>query len=122
MPAYSTPQAGGVRTCLYPGDSLALFNAEVVTTGEASIPFNRALSPSGSDQGTTFSIDWTDTPTGSTVVIQGSNIDTDGDYITLYTSTAVQHDVYTDIGRYKFYRAKCSTYAAGTSLTVIAQR
>lgn len=122
MPQYSTLQAGGVRTSLSPGDSLALFNNEAVVNGEASIPFNRANGPSGDDAGTTFSIDWQNAPTGSTVVIQASNTDVDANYVTVYTSTAQQHDLYTDIGRSKFYRAKVTTYASGGNLTVTAQR
>lgn len=122
MPSYSTLQAGGVKTALMPGDSLALFNNEAVTTGESSISFNRARGPIGADSGTTFSIDWAASPTGSTVVIQVANQDVDADYVTVYTSTAKQHDAYTDIGRAKFYRAQVTTYSAGGNLTVIAQR
>lgn len=122
MPAFNTVQAGGVRTALSPGDSLALFNAETVTSNEASIPFNRANGPSGDDAGTTFSIDWETTPTGSTVLIQVANQDVDADYVTVYTSTALQHDVYTDIGRARYYRAKVAPYAAGGKLTLIANR
>lgn len=80
------------------------------------------MSPSGDDAGTSFTIDFAAAATGSTVVIQASNQDVDADYQTVFTSTAKQHDAYTDIGRSKFYRALCSTYAAGGNLTVIASR
>lgn len=118
---YGTPQAGGTLTALQPGDSLDLFNAETPAAPQASIAFARGSSPSGSDQGVTFQIAFAAAPTAS-VVIQGSNIDSDADYETLYTSSNKQFDAYTDTGRWAFYRAKLVSQSAGGAVTVLAQR
>lgn len=122
MPNYGTLQAGNVLTALYPGSGpYYLFNAETPTAPQASIAFNRAFSASLNDNGTTFQIIFASAPTSS-VLIQGSDIDVDGDYLTLYTSTSKQFDSYTDVQRFSFYRAKVATQSAGGAITVVAQR
>lgn len=121
MPNYGTPQAGGTLTALQPGDELYLFNAETPAAPQASIAFARGYSPSGDDAGVTFQILFAAAPTDS-LVIQGSNIDSDADYETLYTSTSKQQDAYTDTGRWAFYRAKLVSQTAGGAVTVLAQR
>jgi hypothetical protein len=130
MPAYGVAQAGfnvganlGLNLrAVYPGDDYTLFNAEVVATGSTSVAFVRAMAPNATQTAMTFSIDWAAVPTGSTIVIQASNTDLDADYVTVYTSTALQHDLYTDVGQSAFYRAKVTTYAAGGVCTVKVQR
>ena len=97
---------------------MPLFNAEVLAAPVASIPFLRALSQ---DSGTTFTIGFAAAPTAS-VAIQGSNVDLDAQYQTLYTSSNKQVDGYTDIGRWRYYRAILLSQSAGGALTVIAQR
>lgn len=121
MPLYGVAQAGGVLTCLIPGDSMTLFAAETLTAPQASVAFNRGESPSGNDQGCTFQILFATAPT-STLAIQGSNLDVDADYVTLFTSTSKQQDGYTDTGRWAFYRAKLLTQSAGGAVTVNVQR
>lgn len=121
MPVYGVPQSGGVLACISPGESITLFNAETLTAPQASVAFNRGNSPSLSDQGTTFQILFATAPT-STLAIQGSNVDVDAAYVTLFTSTSKQQDSYTDTQRFAFYRAKLLTQSAGGAVTVIAQR
>lgn len=129
MPLYGVAQAGGNQTSpglnltdVSPGDTFILFNAETLTAPQASVAFNRGFGPGMSDQGTTFQIKFAATPVTGTLAIQGSNVDIDGSYETLYTSTNVQYDSYTDTGRWRFYRAKLLTQSAGGAVTVIAQR
>ena len=121
MPNYGTPQAGGTLTALQPGDAMYLFNAESPTAPQASVAFARAVGPSASDQGVTFQIEFAAAPTAS-VLIQGSNVDSDAWYITLYTSSNKQFDSYTDTQRFAFYRSKLASQSAGGALTVLAQR
>lgn len=132
MPKYGIAQAGSQSganmglnlTGVAPGESFVLLStSDDVTTGTpASVAFMPITGPDNLRSGITFTIDWTATPTGSTVLIQGSNLDIDGDYQTLYTSTATAHDSYNDVGGFLFYRAKVSVYSAGTSVQVIAKR
>lgn len=121
MPNYGIPQAGGTLTALQPGDALALFNAESPAAPQASVAFVRAMGPGGVDGGTTFSVVFAAAPTDS-LVIQGSNADVEAQYQTLFTSTNKQFDLYTDTGRWAFYRAKLVTQSAGGAVTVVAQR
>ena len=92
---------------------------ETPAAPQASIPLARAISASQSDQGTTFQIIFTASPT-AVVEIQASNVNVDADYVTVYTSTNTQFDAYTDVGRSAFYRARLLS-GSGT-LSVIAQR
>lgn len=112
---------GQAATSLEPGNSLALFNNETPNPPQASIAFRRAPGRTDDDQGVTFSIAFAAAATDS-LLIQGSNQDIDAQYQTLYTSTNKQFDLYTDIGRWAFYRAKLASQAAGGAVTVIAQR
>lgn len=128
MPAYGTPQAGGVVTALQPGDGqLYLFNAESPAAGTASISFNRQSSPSMDDAGVTFQIMFAAAAPTAVVAIQGANVDVDAGYQNLYSSTfpnanTTQLDNYTDTTRWAFYRAKLISQSAGGALTVVAQR
>lgn len=131
MPAYGDlPSGVGATTvgptALSPGDSLALFNNETVTALEASIIANRALSPSGSDQGVTFFIEFAAAPTDSLQIL-GSNkapaaVFALADWASLYTSTNKQTDSYADTARFAYYCAYLASQSAGGKLTVIAQR
>jgi hypothetical protein len=121
MPNYGMPQAGGTLTALQPGDSMYLFNAEAPAAPQASIAFARGYSPSGDDSGITFQILFAAAPTAQ-VVIQASNVDADANYQTVFTSTNLQNDNYTDTVRWKFYRAKLVSQSAGGALTLIASR
>jgi hypothetical protein len=120
MPNYNPTQSGGVAD-IRPGDSFFLFNAESPTAPQASVQFARGVSPSGNDAGMTFEIDFAVAPT-AVVLIEASNTDIDADYQTVWTSTNLQHDNYTDTARWAFYRAALSTYSAGGALTVKVQR
>lgn len=115
MPVYGSPQSGGV-TALNTGDSMNLFNAETVAAGTASIPFARGNGP-----GSTFMINFAASPT-AVVVIQAANNDVEAEYQTIYTSTNLQVDAYTDIGYSDFYRAKRISGSAGGLLTVNVKR
>lgn len=127
MPNYGVAQAGSNATAglnlttLQPGDTMLLFNAESPAAPQASVAFARGYSPSGDDAGITFQISFAVAPT-AVVAIQGSNVDLDAAYETLYTSTNVQFDNYTDTTRWAFYRAKLVTQSAGGALTVRVQR
>ena len=117
MPNYASIPA----TALQPGDALALFSAETLTAPQASIAIARAQGPGGVDGGVTFSMQFAAAPTSS-LTIQGANQDIEAAYQTIATSTNKQQDVYTDTGRWAFYRARLASQSAGGALTVIAQR
>lgn len=122
MPNYGTVQAGGI-VALYPGDEpYYLFNAESPTAPQASVPFARAMGPTQGDNGSTFQILYVNAPT-AVIAIQGSNIESAADYITVYTSTNLKTDVYTDIGRFAFYLAKLVSGTVPTGgVSVIVSR
>jgi hypothetical protein len=134
MPAYATPQSGGGATVqvnvtgLLPGDTAQLFAAETITAAEASIVIERAYSPSGSDQGITFQIQFSLAAPTTSLQILGSNnpnlaaFNLAGDWVSLYTSTNKQVDSYTDTGRFKYYCAYLATPPASGTTTVTAQR
>lgn len=122
MPAYGTPQAGGVLTSLIPGDPLHyLFNAETLTAPIASIAFSRGTGTADGTPEMTFQISFVSAPT-AVVVIQGSNQDIDALYATLWTSTNTQDDNYTDTARWAFYRARLVSQSGGGALTVTVKR
>ena len=141
MPAYGAPQAGSSATiafssggapvytptpgknltCVSPGDFYKLFDAEVVAAGTTSVAFSRGHSPSMDDAGMTFQMSWASAPT-AVIEIQGSNIDSDAFYETLWSSSNTQFDNYTDTARWAFYRAKVISYSAGGAVTVTVQR
>jgi hypothetical protein len=123
MPNYGVAQAGsnptlGLNlTSLQSGDTdYFLFNAEVLTAPQASVAFSRANAP-GAQTTYTFSIDYASAPT-AVMTIQGSNTDVDADYVTLYTSTSIQHDFWTDTGAWKYYRAALVSQSGGGAVTV----
>lgn len=136
MPNYGDLPVGvgttvaGPTACI-PGDSLALFNNETVTAPQASIVLARGNSPSGSDQGTTFFIEFAAAPTDSLQIL-GSNkapVPVNGvytfnlaDWYVLFTSTNKQQDYYTDTGRFAYYCAYLASQSAGGKVTVNAQR
>lgn len=90
-----------------------LFNAESPTAPQSSI----AVAVNNRAGAVQFDISFLSAPTSS-VLIQGSNVNTDAEYETLKTSTSVQKDGYTDTGGWRFYRAKLATQSAGGPLTV----
>jgi len=118
MPLYGDLATGvgatGQPACgLLPGESIYLFNAETHPAGSASIAFCRSEGATQDDAGTTFQIDAATVG----VEIEGANIDSSGEYRTLYTSVA-QYDNYTDTTRWRFYRS----VGNGGAVTVLAQR
>lgn len=128
---YGTAQAGfngppnqGLNlTSIIPGDSYTLFDGtEPPGVNRTSVAVNRGTAPGFVDNGITFYI--TGAPNGTTVDIQGSNIDLDGDYLTLATITpnASGNGAYTDVGRAAFYRVKISAYVSGAMPVVTTQR
>jgi hypothetical protein len=120
MPAYGTPQGGGVLTCVNAGDQFTLFNAETLTAPQASISFNRGSDPvAGQPNGIVFQISFATAPTAA-VQIQGSNDLVN--WSVVYTSTNTSPDSYPDLGQFAFYRAFLVSQSAGGALTVIAQR
>ena len=122
MQLYGSSQAGGVLTGLWPGDALTLFDGtETAAAGLTSLAFVRCEGPSQNDAGVTFQI--IGVAAGSVVKIQASNVDTEADYQDVWTSTgALALDNYTDTVRWKFYRAKLSSYTSGAMPQVLVQR
>ncbi len=128
---YGTPQPGfnpspnqGLNlTEIIPGDYLTLLSpADPPGVNRTSVAVVRGPAPGFTDNGITFYV--TGAPSGTTVDIQGSNIDIDGDYYTLATISpnASGNGAYTDAGRAAFYRAKISAYTTGAMPTVTTQR
>ncbi len=126
MPLFTTPQAGNVRTAVYPGDKYTLFDGtESPSAGLKSVAFNRAPG-NGQSNGMVFAINFASAPT-ATVQIQASNDDTDANYITISTVTfpltpAVNGSWFADYSEFKFYRAVLSAYSAGGMPVVTVQR
>lgn len=123
MPSYGSQTPIG----LFPGDiPYSLFAAETPTAPQASQVIARGPSPSRSDQGITFDIEFASSPTDSLQVL-GSNVVpkssfTSGDWNTLYTSSNKQKDSYTDTARFRFYSVYLASQSGGGAVTVIASR
>ncbi len=110
-------------TVICPGDQIVLFDGtETPLLALTSVAFLRGPSRSMSDAGVTFYA--YGMPVGTTIDIQGSNTDVDGDYLTLATLArdANGNAAYTDVGRAAYYRAKYSAYTSGAMAVVKAQR
>lgn len=123
MPNYGIPQSGfnqganqGLNlTDLIPGESFVCFDgSESPAVNLASVAFNRGLAPAFTDQGITFYMNGA--PPDMVIDVQGSNIDLNGDYVTLgqLGPQASGNDAYTDVGRAAFYRVKISTASSGS--------
>ncbi len=122
MPNYGVAQAGGVLTAIQPGDSLLLFNAESPTAPQSSVAFARGYNPGGGGGNPiVFQAIWESSPTAA-LYIQGSNVDTDADYITLGTITNTSPAYYADAGGFLFYRVQLFSQSAGGAVTVKVQR
>ncbi len=129
MPIYGTPQAGSDSrgaaynlTAVAPGERFTLFNAETFSAfPQSSVAFNRALEPGMNGGAMTFQMSFASAPT-AVVKIQGSNVDLDAAYETLWTSNNTQYDNYTDTARWAYYRVQIYSYSAGGALTVTVQR
>lgn len=135
MPLWGTGRAGanpisGLNFVdLRPGDYETLLNGtETIVTGSKSIAFARGPSPSGADNGSTFTV--SGCPNGSVIDIQASSTKTD-DAVTLAAMDASFQNVggtltgngfYTDIGRSAFYRAIVTTFSAGDVPVVTVKR
>ncbi len=123
MKLYGAAQAGGSLTGLSPGDRMVLFDGtETPAAGVTSVAFCRA--PGGPMQvpaPMVFTINYAGAVTG-TVLVQGSNIDSEADYQTLSTSVNLQNDFYQDGGNFTFYRVKLSAYTSGGMPIVVVQR
>ena len=121
MPLFTTPQAGNVRTAVYPGDKYTLFDGtESPSAGLKSVAFNRAPGNGQSGNGMVFTVDFTSAPT-ATVQIQGANSDIEANYQTLAT-ISTQHGYYNDYAEFAYYRAVLSAYSAGGQPVVTVQR
>lgn len=124
MPVYGTPP--GTPVAIYPGDfPFPLFGTgsqggpfagEIVTAGEKSIAMARGVDTWAGNTYTTFEILWL---AAGTCIIQGANQDVDASYVTLYTSTSVTTDNYTDVASWSFYRVLSSSNG---TLLVLAKR
>ena len=123
MPLYGTPQAGGVLTAVGPGDSIKLFDSEVLVVPQASIAFARQDAGGGlaGARQTTFQVLFAAAPLAS-VAIQGSNVDIDAAYQDLAQIDNAQFGRYVDTGTWAYYRAVLLSQSAGGAVTVIAQR
>jgi hypothetical protein len=92
MPLYgalpNNSSATGQRaTSIYPGDSVALFNAEATAAGDASIAVCIPPAPGGAYRPMVFDIQFAAVPAGD-IQIQGAMEDKEAAFQTLYTSTA----------------------------------
>jgi hypothetical protein len=114
MPNYGT--VGPVA--VYPGQQYAMFNAESPTPAQASAS---VTIPKHTNVPIAFTVAFATSPTDS-LVIQGSMVDVDASYQTLYTSTNTQKDVYLDYGKFQFYRANLASQSGGGAVTVIIKR
>ena len=113
MPLYGVAQAGGVLSAIYPGQSFTIFSGtETPSAGIKSVAFNRPAAPGGVAVPFVFTVNFPSAPTASSVQIQGSNDDVDGQYQTLATIGA-QNGYYSDFGQLNFYRAVLATYSVG---------
>ena len=123
MPLYGVPQAGNSQpTALQPGDSLYLFNNETITAPQASISFARGYNPGGgATNPIIFQAWWASSPT-ATLNIQGSNVDSNSQYVTLGQITNTSPAYYADAGGFAFYRVQLSSQSAGGAITVLVQR
>ena len=122
MPAYGVTQAGGSPTALQPGDSMYLFQAETPTAPQASVAFARGYNPGGGGSSPiVFEATWAVAPT-AVLNIQGSNVDSDGAYITLGTITSTSPGYYADAGGFAFYRVQLASQSVGGAITVRVQR
>lgn len=111
---------GGI-TALAPGDALTLLDGtEVAALGLTSMPFARETGP-GVDTPPTFQIAFGAAP-NATVVIQGSNVDQETAYQTIWSSINTQNDNYTDLAKWAYYRVKITAYVAGGTPVVTVQR
>lgn len=137
MPLYGTPRPGGNPvsglnfTSLVPGDDFALLDGtEVIVTGSKSIPFARGTGPIGTDAGSSFYI--SGCTNGTQITIQGSNgvapattmtvANLDASFQDLPGAVFTWNNVYTDVGRATFYRAKVAVFAAGDVPVVLVKR
>ena len=122
MPLYGVSPPIG----LSPGQQMVLFAGESLTAPQASQVFSRGPSPSLSDQGITFFMQFASSPTRSLLILGSNKLPaatfTSGDWITLATSSNKQVDSYTDTTRYTFYCAYLASQSGGGALTVNAQR
>lgn len=120
MPTYTAPQVGNVPSSLIPGQSILLFSAEAATGASQSVACP-TITPAGSTT-TLFQTLWGSAPGTYTVTIQASNVDTDADYETIFTSTNTQFDNFTSTVPWAYYRAKVTANGGGVLLTVVARR
>jgi hypothetical protein len=126
MPLYgalpnNSSAAGQPATSVYPGDAVALFNAEQPAAGDASISICIPPAPGGTYRPIVFDIQFAAVPAGD-IQIQGAMEDKEAAFQTLYTSTAKQQDFYNDDGGFAFYRARNSSSVGGGNLTVAVRR
>jgi hypothetical protein len=128
MPLFGINQAGGTLTSIIPGDSFTLFDAETLTAPQASIAFSRGLSPAAGDNGITFQILFAGAPTAVVKILATNVYQYPGkafdlsEWVVVYSSTDLQQDAYTDIGRSAFYCAYLASQSAGGALTVLVER
>lgn len=105
MPAYASPQSGGLRQ-VGPGEFLTLFDGTEANAAMASIAFARGPSAGQSEAPTTF---YASGVVAETITVQASNTNVDADYATIGTlvnndSPANGNQFFTDTGVPAFYR------------------
>ncbi len=120
MPNYvGTP---GSAAAIYPGDTVQLFASEAPAAGQASIAVNVPPSATGDYSPLAFDVEFAAPYTaGDAIQIQGAMSDVAALYQTLNT-IAAQQGYYSDLGRFKFYRAVQSVRTGAENVTVTVSR
>lgn len=90
MPLYNSQViSNSPLNCLYPGDTIALFNNETPQNNQASIAVAIAPKEGRDLPGLSFDFTWPADPGAFNFRIQGANIDTDAAYLTEGSGTVV---------------------------------
>ena len=108
---------------IYPGDSVAVFNAETPTPPQASQQVAIGNVYGADDVGVSVLISYASAPSSVTVNIQMSDVDVDANYVTVGSSTVTTGDsLNLNAQRHKFVRAQLAAQTGGGAITVRVAR
>ena len=108
---------------IYPGDSVAVFNAETPTPPQASQQVAIGNVYGADDVGVSVLIVYASAPSSVTVNIQMSDADVDASYVTVASSTNTAGDsLNLNTQRHKFVRAQLAAQTGGGAITVRVAR
>ena len=128
MPAYGKFTTLGLpATCIYPGDTVAVWNAETVTTASASMQLCLSEPVDGGDKSCSIEITFSGAPGAFAIDTQTADTDTNSAYTTLGIAaqfTAVNSGNYASFQlpelKCKFIRLVMTTQP-GNAVTVTAK-